>query len=53
LFDKWSFVGTTNRHPEILTDDDLVGLIGNFVTSRLERNKENPENWISRLKIMR
>jgi hypothetical protein len=33
-------------------DYDLVGLIGEFVTSRLETNKEDPEEWISRLEIM-
>jgi hypothetical protein len=33
-------------------DDNLVGLVGEFVSSRLENNKEDPEEWISRLEIM-
>jgi hypothetical protein len=37
---------------EAVTDNDLVGLIGDFVTSRLESNRVDPEERISRLKIM-
>jgi hypothetical protein len=34
-------------------DDDLVGLIGDFVTSRRVSNKEDSDgDWISRLEIM-
>jgi hypothetical protein len=33
-------------------DNGLVGLIGEFATSRLELGKEDPEEWISRLEIM-
>jgi hypothetical protein len=33
-------------------DDDLVGLVGEFTTSRLEGIKEDPGEWISRLEIM-
>jgi hypothetical protein len=33
-------------------DNDMVGLVGEFVTLRLETGKEDPEEWISRLEIM-
>ena len=37
---------------EVDNDDDMIGLINDFIMSHLEIQKEDPKEWIDRMEIM-